>query len=69
MTDEMTTYVKKSDRQNIKKLENLSFLEKSYFLVFNHISGHNFGYNQYCMREEAVKLSHFFYLDFISIPN
>ena len=40
MTKDMITNLKEIDRQKMENMENLTFFEKSYFQVFNHISGH-----------------------------
>ena len=39
MTEDIITNLKEIDRKKCQKLQNLTFYEKSYFQVFNYISG------------------------------
>ena len=40
MTKDMITNLKEIDRQKMQKIAKFYSFEKSYFQVFNHISGH-----------------------------
>ena len=40
MSKDMITNLKKIDRQKMQKIAKFDSVKKSYFQVFNHISGH-----------------------------